>query len=147
MSDQLDVKKYVDQFSSWILGETTIEKINSWNDLREEVLRKATNDYLFFPFLVGCVERYISRNFTQQELMGVCMGLIRDLFFNGFIIIYHVDSVHMKEANLQGIKDQDEMVINKIQEDWIALNLKIPEVNEVAWFTATEKGEAFIKHK
>jgi len=50
MSDQLEVKKYVDQFSSWILGETAMEKINSWNDLLDEVLRMAANDYIFFPF-------------------------------------------------------------------------------------------------
>lgn len=147
MKDRSEVKKYVDCFSSWISGKTNIEKIDTWNDLRHEVLEKASNDYLLFPFFVGCVERYIWENYSHEELMEVCLGLIKDLLFSDLIKIYHVDSSRMEEVNCQNNQEEQDRVIEKIKQDWIATGIEIPEVNQVAWFATTKKGEEYIKIK
>lgn len=147
MNDRSEVKKYVDCFSSWISGKTDIEKIDTWNDLRYEVLEKASNDYLFFPFFVGCVERYIWGNYTPEELMEICLGLVKDLFLSDLIKIYYINSSKMEEVNCQNKKEEKDRVIEKIKRDWIATGKEIPEVNQVAWFVTTEKGEEYLKFK
>ncbi len=97
MKNKENLKNYRKKFTKFLSGETEVEKINSWDMLRKEVLERALKDYLFFPFFVGYVERYLWSGYTKEQLMETCLDLARDLFLNELIRIFHVDSKNMEE--------------------------------------------------
>ena len=124
----------MDNLSKWILG-IELDKIVSFEELKKIIVEHGKRDYLFFPFLIGYVSRYINDNSVKNTLKDMTLFCIYDLLKEGLINVYFVNSTEMTLVKWRTNEDLNS-ILSEIKEKWDNCEDKEPEMNEILWITA-----------
>lgn len=123
----------MNDLETWIEG-STFQPINSYNELKNEILQHSKRDFLFFPFLLGYVERFAKNG---QELKYYTCQVIFDLMTENNASVYFVTSktaIRCLWATIEDVK----IIIGEVEKRWTSLNGKTPDMNEIIWVVEGE---------
>jgi len=82
----------------WMNG-IPMPSIATYDLLKEEVLKQAQDDYVFFPFLIGYVERYLNVKGITEDVRDCVYQLIFDLVIEKKVVVLFVTKDELKEAD------------------------------------------------
>lgn len=125
----------MNNFIRFLFNSSDLELIDNYNYLKELIINHAKKDYLFFPFLIGYVERFLNESNESLSLKDMTLITIFDLLKVNRITVYFVSS---KEMELVRWETEDELnsVLERIKTEWDNCGDKEPESNQVIWITA-----------
>ncbi len=120
----------------WVYGLPQSD-IVSYEALKQEVYEHAKRDYVFFPFLIGYVKRYLKEDIITENVRNCVYQVLYDLLIENKISVLFVSATTLKACQLNSINDIKK-IIEKIRLQWEALGLKEVEINEIIWITNME---------
>lgn len=129
----------MDNLKKWLSG-MPLHDISSYEVLKQEVYEHAKRDYLFFPYLIGYVQRYLKEEIVNDAVRNCLYQLLFDLLSEGKICVAFVSESSLEYADSNGISAIHQ-TIEEVKVKWESLGDKEPEVNEVVWITNSTETE------
>jgi len=131
MGKKIRNQSTISNLNRWVEKES-LPRIDSFNELKDKVENHASSDYVFFPFLLGYVRRFLKEDASFQDIKICTLNLIFELLIENRIELYFVKSDSMTKALWNSTSDVN-LIISRISSEWEKLGKEIPELNEIAW--------------
>lgn len=140
MTNKMKNTNIVSNLNCWVENEP-LPKIDTFDKLKDEVENHADRDYVFFPFLIGYVKRFLKVDASFQEIKSCTLNLIFDLLMENRIELYFVKGDSMSKALCNSTMEVN-LILSKISTEWETLGKEVPEINEVAWIQTPSKNNS-----
>lgn len=118
----------MDDFETWIRRNPS-PPIENYNELKNQIFQHSKRDFLFFPFLVGYVKRFVK---NEHELKYYTCQVLFDLMTESNVNVYFVTQKTAIKCLWSNIEDVKE-ILSEVQRRWNSLKGKDPEMNEIIW--------------
>jgi hypothetical protein len=112
-----------------------LENIKTFEELKKTIIDHGKRDYIFFPFLIGYVTRFLKSQTENLTLKEMTLKTIYELLKARLINVHYVNETEMTLVKWDTIEELN-IVINIIKDKWDKCGDKDPEMNEVIWITA-----------
>jgi hypothetical protein len=93
----------------WIYGLPPTSR-EPFKTLKNEVYTHAKRDYLFFPFLIGYVSRYLNEDTITDKVKNVVYQLLFELMIENKVTVSFVTESELKDARWASTNDVKKII-------------------------------------